>query len=141
MVDEAQQSADQSVFPLTDYIKLELLSERTKANQFLKKFRRLSDDNAFDKARRNTFFIDFVGEVINLYNDLRDAIYAWKGSKKLSEEEIKELKAIDKDCEKPNYKERAKWIKRFQLLNKFLYWQGLTRLAIDVEHRQTEFEA
>lgn len=134
----ADETVDQSVFPLTDYLKFEMLSERTKANEYLKKFRRLSEDNKFDASRKHTFFVDFVGEVINLYNDLRDAIFAWNGNKSFSKEEVDSLKEIDADGLDPKYEDKLVWIERFRLLNKFLYAQGLTRLAFDKELSETD---
>ena len=119
--------SDTIMYSKGDYIKIELLQMRSKANLLLKRFRMLSGTSEFDIQRKEETFVNFVSELISLYLLIRSNLRKNVKDKK----DLKQLEEIDKDILKADCSKKERWIKRLFLLDSILYKLGLTSVEID----------
>lgn len=124
------------MYTKSDYIKIELLQMRSKANQFLKRFRMLSGTSPFDIQRKEETFRSFVSEMVSLYLLIRANLLKNVHEK----EELKQIKEMDEAIIEIDYSNKKLWTKRWFLLDTILYQLGLTSVEIDRSLIEEEME-
>lgn len=118
---------EQTIFPLTDYLKHEILTIRTNVGNYLKRYRLEDGGNTFSKMRKQFYQREFITELILLYTKVRPSILRSK------EEKFKELRLTRWELAEPKFEDIKEWVKKHILIDAFLDKIGITRLEVDRE--------
>lgn len=123
---------EQTIFPLTDYLKHEILTIRTNVGNYLKRYRLEDGESTFSKMRKQFYQRQFITELILLYTKVRPSILRSK-PKKDGKDMFVELRITRWELLEPDFNNIKDWIKKFVLLDAFLDKIGITRLEVDRE--------